>query len=616
MNCCSDPDRKRQKKIRAIETENWIHRFHSEYCWVKRLPQQIDRPLIPAKHQLEFDRLAPTPPGRGKRIINLRRRANESLGFAVRGGFEHGIGVFVSHVDPGSQAERQGLRVGDEIVRVNGYTISQAIHEEVLNLIKGRDAVELKVTNIGMLPVKEKQGDDLTWKFVEKRDRKKSVVKTQNRTAPEEEGEIVKLFANLRTSPSLGCRIMSGPHGRGIYIQRVGPQSLGEQIGLEVGDQILDVNGISFLDVTHNEAIVALKSSKELNLVIRKKSGLHIVGLQSSAANTHTPLPKELPKQDRVQLNQQYDEEPAYAVVVKEKKVAPSPTGAPAPAPASSPPPPPPPPPPPVEQITDRPKTKKKAPSPPSATQPPQPSLEFREELNRVTLKRQAEQEGRKDEDDDTLEDNDSLMGENVMGTSKDERAEEEQTPYRSDEATGNQDLEGTARLEKILQQKQASQRQIEERQRQEVYETNRRKRNALEHKLLEEIRHHKKNSKKDELKLRLQRQQQDAAEMKREGEVCAPSDILRGRGRPLRKADLGLVGPSPGFTPPNKKENPPSSPNSSEQEETTNCKFTSPISDIDDYVLEKADRNMDYPEVTDIDSVSRWEKLPYSFIQ
>ncbi|XP_033729468.1 harmonin-like [Pecten maximus] len=311
------------------------------------------RPLIPAKHQLEFDRLAPTPPGRGKRIINLRRRANESLGFAVRGGFEHGIGVFVSHVDPGSQAERQGLRVGDEIVRVNGYTISQAIHEEVLNLIKGRDAVELKVTNIGMLPVKEKQGDDLTWKFVEKRDRKKSVVKTQHRTAPEEEGEIVKLFANLRTSPSLGCRIMSGPHGRGIYIQRVGPQSLGEQIGLEIGDQILDVNGISFLDVTHNEAIVALKSSKELNLVIRKKSGLHIVGLQSAAANTHTPLPKELPKQDRVQLNQQYDEEPAYAVVVKEKKVAPSPTGAPAPAPASSPPPPPPPPPP-VEQITDR----------------------------------------------------------------------------------------------------------------------------------------------------------------------------------------------------------------------------------------------------------------------
>lgn len=319
------------------------------------------RPLIPAKHQLEFDRLAPTPPGRGRRIINLRRRTNESLGFAVRGGFEHGIGVFVSHIDPGSQAERQGLRVGDEIVRVNGYTISQAIHEEVLNLIKGRDAVELKVTNIGMLPVKEKQGDALTWKYVEKRDRKKSVMKQQQqRPMAEEEGEVVKLFANLRTSPSLGCSIMSGPQGRGIYIQRVGPQSLGEQIGLEVGDQILEVNGISFLDVSHNEAIVALKSSKELNLVIRKKSGIHIV--QSAAINTRTQSPRDPPKHEQVESNPLHDEErvdpnryrdqePEYAVVMKEKKKAAPP---PAPTLVSTHAPPPPPPPPPVDQTTDR----------------------------------------------------------------------------------------------------------------------------------------------------------------------------------------------------------------------------------------------------------------------
>ncbi|XP_069133162.1 LOW QUALITY PROTEIN: harmonin-like [Argopecten irradians] len=564
MNCCSNPDKKRRKKIRAIETENWIHRFHSEYCWVKRLPEQIHRPLIPAKHQLEFDRLAPTPPGRGRRIINLRRRTNESLGFAVRGGFEHGIGVFVSHIDPGSQAERQGLRVGDEIVRVNGYTISQAIHEEVLNLIKGRDAVELKVTNIGMLPVKEKQGDALTWIYVEKRDRKKSVVSTlyfqQQRPMAEEEGEVVKLFANLRTSPSLGCSIMSGPQGRGIYIQRVGPQSLGEQIGLEVGDQILEVNGISFLDVSHNEAIVALKSSKELNLVIRKKSGIHIV--QSSAINTRTQTPRDPPKHEQVESNPLHDEErvdpnryrdqePEYAVVMKEKKKAAPP---PAPTLVSTPAPPPPPPPLPVDQTTDRPKTKKKAPAPPSV---PPPSVDFTE---------------------------------------------------------GTRDVEGTARLEKILQQKQASQRQIEERQRQEVYESNRRKRNALEHKLLQEIRQHKRNSKKDELKLRQQRRQQDEDEMKRE--VRAVSDILRGRGRPLRKADLELVGPDPGFSPP-VKSNPSSPAGGSESEETISPRVFSPISDIDDYVVEKRrGHDMDNSEVTDIDSVRPLENLPYSFIQ
>lgn len=38
-------------------------------------------------------------------------------------------------------------KVGDEIVRVDGYTIAEAVHEEVLNLIKGRDEIELKVTS-------------------------------------------------------------------------------------------------------------------------------------------------------------------------------------------------------------------------------------------------------------------------------------------------------------------------------------------------------------------------------------------------------------------------------------------------------------------------------------
>lgn len=49
--------------------------------------------------------------------------------------------------------------------------------------------------------------------------------------------------------------IASDVRGKGIYIQRVGPDSLGEQIGLEVGDQILEVNGTSFMDITHNEVI-------------------------------------------------------------------------------------------------------------------------------------------------------------------------------------------------------------------------------------------------------------------------------------------------------------------------------------------------------------------------
>ena len=38
------------------------------------------------------------------------------------------------------------MQVGDEIVRVNGFTIAEAIHDDVLNLIKSRDEIVLKVT--------------------------------------------------------------------------------------------------------------------------------------------------------------------------------------------------------------------------------------------------------------------------------------------------------------------------------------------------------------------------------------------------------------------------------------------------------------------------------------
>ncbi|KAK2164022.1 hypothetical protein LSH36_70g05049 [Paralvinella palmiformis] len=79
------------------------------------------------------------------RIVRLTRHGKESLGFTVRGGYEHEVGVYVSEVEPESQAYTQGLRAGDEIMRLNGFTISQAIHQEVLNLIKAHKELVLKV---------------------------------------------------------------------------------------------------------------------------------------------------------------------------------------------------------------------------------------------------------------------------------------------------------------------------------------------------------------------------------------------------------------------------------------------------------------------------------------
>lgn len=43
--------------------------------------------------------------------IGLNCKHGPSLGFSIRGGREHGTGFFISHVDPGSEAYRQSLKV-------------------------------------------------------------------------------------------------------------------------------------------------------------------------------------------------------------------------------------------------------------------------------------------------------------------------------------------------------------------------------------------------------------------------------------------------------------------------------------------------------------------------
>ena len=53
------------------------------------------------------------------------------------------MGVYVSEVLIGSQAEGAGLGVGDELVTVEGYSVSQATHQEVLALVRNRSEIEI-----------------------------------------------------------------------------------------------------------------------------------------------------------------------------------------------------------------------------------------------------------------------------------------------------------------------------------------------------------------------------------------------------------------------------------------------------------------------------------------
>ena len=50
---------------------------------------------------------------------------------------------------------------------------------------------------------------------------------------------------------------------------RVDPDGIAEQKGLKVGDQIIAVNGHSFEEATHMEAVEIMKSDKQLVMTVR-----------------------------------------------------------------------------------------------------------------------------------------------------------------------------------------------------------------------------------------------------------------------------------------------------------------------------------------------------------
>ncbi|XP_054545361.1 whirlin isoform X2 [Talpa occidentalis] len=273
---------------------------------VKRRLLPMLRLVIPRSDQLLFDQYTaeglylpagtpyrqpswggPDGAGPGEvRLVSLRRaKAHEGLGFSIRGGAEHGVGIYVSLVEPGSLAEKEGLRVGDQILRVNDKSLARVTHAEAVKALKGSKKLVLSVYSAGRVPGGYITNHIYTWVDPQGRsisppsslpqphgssalrqregDRRSNLHLLQG-------GDEKKVNLVLGDGRSLGLTIRGGAeYGLGIYITGVDPDSEAESSGLKVGDQILEVNGRSFLNILHDEAVKLLKSSQHLILTVK-----------------------------------------------------------------------------------------------------------------------------------------------------------------------------------------------------------------------------------------------------------------------------------------------------------------------------------------------------------
>nr|XP_049708180.1 whirlin isoform X4 [Helicoverpa armigera] len=209
----------------------------------------------------------PPPPAEpATRTVTMSRDPADSHGFGicVKGGKEAGVGVYISRVEEGSVAERAGLRPGDSILQVNGTPFSGISHEDALKMLKSCRQLTMTVRTAGALVGRA----SCSW--MDRYGRPASPPPLRPPRSASKDRSIRRVDLCIEPGQSLGLMIRGGlEYNLGIYITGVDKDSVADRAGLMVGDQILEVNNQSFVDVTHDEAVAQLKYHKRMSLLVR-----------------------------------------------------------------------------------------------------------------------------------------------------------------------------------------------------------------------------------------------------------------------------------------------------------------------------------------------------------
>ncbi|KYO25417.1 PDZ domain-containing protein 7 [Alligator mississippiensis] len=204
--------------------------------------------------------------------ITVEKSTDGKLGFSVRGGSEHGLGIFVSKVEDGSAAELAGLCVGDKITEVNSISLESITMGSAVKVLTGNNRLRMVVRRMGKVPGIKFSKEKTAWVDVVNR---RLIVERSGSTPSDSSSEDgLRRIVHLYTTSDdycLGFNIRGGREfGLGIYVSKVDPGGLAEQNGIRVGDQVLAANGVKFEDISHSKAVEVLKGQTHIMLTIRE----------------------------------------------------------------------------------------------------------------------------------------------------------------------------------------------------------------------------------------------------------------------------------------------------------------------------------------------------------
>ncbi|KAM9855558.1 membrane-associated guanylate kinase, WW and PDZ domain-containing protein 3a [Aulostomus maculatus] len=261
-------------------------------------PQQVAPPLVSSSPQtphVEVPKtVVPSQPSRPESFnVTLERKDNEGFGFVILtsknkpppGVIPHKIGRIIE----GSPTDRVGqMKVGDRISAVNGQSIMELSHNDIVQLIKeAGNSVTLTV-----VPEDDSAPPSGTNSAKQSPSAQHRAMGQQPPPSyPDRNGEPREMGTLITSGPKQGCFVVElersqrgfgfslrggKEYNMGLFILRLAEDGPALKDGrIHVGDQIVEINGEATQGITHTRAIELIQAGgSKVHLLMRPGQGL------------------------------------------------------------------------------------------------------------------------------------------------------------------------------------------------------------------------------------------------------------------------------------------------------------------------------------------------------
>ncbi|XP_056226770.1 pro-interleukin-16 isoform X2 [Seriola aureovittata] len=234
----------------------------SAYSVISAIPSQEIQGMIQEVSTLDEDTLKQLV---DIHVVILHKEEGAGLGFSIAGGSDlESKALTVHKVFPSCLAAQEGtIQKGDEVLSINGQTLHGVTHADATAALRQARSLKLAVV--------------VVFKRAGEEGREGGGCKSEEPTsAVEEQGSVVSLE---KGAGGVGFTLEGGKgsiHGdRPLVISRIFTGGAAELSGLQCGDELLQVQGVSLQDMTRFEAWNMVKALPEglITVVIRRRQG-------------------------------------------------------------------------------------------------------------------------------------------------------------------------------------------------------------------------------------------------------------------------------------------------------------------------------------------------------